>query len=204
LLNVSAMLVRRVPEPAFRALPLYVHAILADVPLRDVTVVDLPGGGSGRTLADLRQILQGNTPKPSGLIVKALFAVRRFLGRVFKWDAAAALPNAESYRDRVPQEIVQRSRTPLGSQRGSFETLYELETESLIEVRNATVHAFMCSALEPTDAGYRLYWAVYVRPVSWFTPVYMAAIEPFRRFIVYPAVLRDVLRAWTIRYPLPN
>jgi hypothetical protein len=39
-----------------------------------------------------------------------------------------------------------------------------------------------------------------VKPSSWLTPVYMALIEPFRRFIVYPAMLGRVRRAWTARY----
>jgi hypothetical protein len=45
-----------------------------------------------------------------------------------------------------------------------------------------------------------LYWAVYVKPVSWLTPVYMAVIEPFRRFVVYPAILRQIRRAWVAAY----
>jgi hypothetical protein len=31
----------------------------------------------------------------------------------------------------------------------------------------------------------------------------MALIEPFRRFIVYPAMLGRIRRAWTARYPYP-
>jgi hypothetical protein len=31
-------------------------------------------------------------------------------------------------------------------------------------------------------------------------PIYMALIEPFRRFIVYPALLRRLRRAWSERY----
>jgi hypothetical protein len=45
-----------------------------------------------------------------------------------------------------------------------------------------------------------MYWAVYVLPVSWFTRPYLIAIEPFRRFIVYPAMLRRIRRAWIARY----
>jgi hypothetical protein len=78
--------------------------------------------------------------------------------------------------------------------------LYELADESLSEGRNATAHAFLCQALLPVVGGYRLYWAVYVQPVSWFTSVYLSMIEPFRRFIVYPALLSALSRAWTVRY----
>ena len=47
----------RVPREQFRALHLEVHAVLADAPLRDVTVVDLPGGGRMRGMADVRALL---------------------------------------------------------------------------------------------------------------------------------------------------
>jgi hypothetical protein len=55
-------------------------------------------------------------------------------------------------------------------------------------------------ALARTATGYRLYWGVYVRPVSWITRPYLMAIEPFRRFIVYPAMLRRIRRAWLAAY----
>jgi hypothetical protein len=71
------------------------------------------------------------------------------------------------------------------------------------EFRNATVHAFFALALTETPRGYRLYWGVYVHRVSRFTPLYMALIDPFRRLIVYTAVLRRIPRAWEERYPGP-
>jgi hypothetical protein len=78
--------------------------------------------------------------------------------------------------------------------------LYQHDRESLAEIRNKTVHAFLCSVLRPDAGGYRLYWAVYVQPVSRWTPAYMAVIEPFRRFIVYPTILRRLRLAWMDRY----
>jgi hypothetical protein len=86
---------------------------------------------------------------------------------------------------------------------GGFRLLYVQGRESLSEIRNATVHAFVCAALAERPGGYRLYWAIYVKPTSWLTPVYMGIIEPFRRFIVYPALLGRVRRAWMERYPPP-
>jgi hypothetical protein len=55
-------------------------------------------------------------------------------------------------------------------------------------------------ALCCTASGYRLYWAIYVRNVSRFTPVYMTLIEPFRRFVVYPSILRRLRGAWVAAY----
>jgi hypothetical protein len=55
--------------------------------------------------------------------------------------------------------------------------------------------------LWPREGGYRFYLAVYVENVSRFTPVYMAMIEPFRRFFVYPALLGNLRKSWIAAYP---
>jgi hypothetical protein len=44
--------------------------------------------------------------------------------------------------------------------------------------------------------AYRFYFGIYVRKVSRFTPVYMTLIDPFRKFIIYPSLLRTVRRTW--------
>lgn len=165
----------RRPPAEYHALPLEVHARLAGVPLRDVSAIDLPGGGPGRTVADLQALVpMGQLTAASGP-ARALFALRLWLGRRFGWDGD-----------------------------GGFKTVYQHPGEALFEVRNATVHAHVCVALVPIDGGYRLYWGVYVAPVSWFTPLYMAAIEPFRRFVVYPAMFGNYRRAWQQRYGAPE
>ena len=62
------------------------------------------------------------------------------------------------------------------------------------------VHGFLVLAITPRPEGYTLYMAVYVSPMSRFTPFYMALIDPFRRFIVYPALCRDAQRSWSRAY----
>jgi hypothetical protein len=166
----------RRPLEEFRALPLDVHARLAGVPLRDVSAIDLPGGGAGRTVADLQALVPLGQLTAASRPARALFALRLWLGRRFGWDSAS----------------------------DGFQTVYQLPNEALFEVRNATVHAHVCIALVPIDGGYRLYWGVYVAPVSWFTPAYMAIIEPFRRFVVYPAIFANYRRAWQRRYGAPQ
>ena len=47
----------RVPQEQFRGLDLEVHAILSDVRLRDVTVVDLLARGVGRMISDVRAMM---------------------------------------------------------------------------------------------------------------------------------------------------
>ena len=61
---------------------------------------------------------------------------------------------------------------------------------------NRTVHGAALSALVDTGNAYRLYFAVYVHSVGRLTPVYMAFINPFRKLIVYPSLLRSVRTTW--------
>ena len=68
------------------------------------------------------------------------------------------------------------------------------------ELRNATVHAFSSLSIRPAPGGYLAYLAVYVQPVHGFTRLYMKAIAPFRRLVVYPAIIRKMQSAWAKRY----
>ncbi len=74
--------------------------------------------------------------------------------------------------------------------------IYAFEHEALAEIYNCTVHAFLAWAWKPTADAHNLYWAIYVKPVSNFTPKYMALIDPFRRLVIYPAVLRYIRASW--------
>jgi hypothetical protein len=78
--------------------------------------------------------------------------------------------------------------------------LYVLRNEAVSEIRNATVHGFMALALTPREQGYVVYVAVYVKAVSRLTALYMSLIDPFRRFVVYPALGRHVQQAWLRTY----
>jgi len=189
----------RVDVAQFRKLPLEVHAILENVPLKDVSAVDLPGGGPGQTLSDVRALISTGDLLGANPVARALFAFRLWLGRVFGWDRPRHDPPQSSFLSRVAPPLQERSLVQPGTMEGGFRLLYLIEKESLAEIRNATVHAFLCAALCERPDGYRLYWAVYVKPMSWLTPLYMALIEPFRRFIVYPAMLGRIRRAWTAR-----
>jgi hypothetical protein len=189
------------PRDEYLALPLAAHALLADAPLHDVHALDLPGGGAGRSLADLRVLLADRQITRANPAVRALFRLRWWLGRMFGWDEGGPDPAGWSYLSRVPDEVRRRSRITPGTPDGPFTLLYLLDNESVSEVRNQTVHAFLVAAMDPRPGGYRLYWAVHVRATSMLTPIYMKVIDPFRRWIVYPGMLRALLRAWVRRYP---
>ena len=186
----------RASPTEYLGLKLRAHELLRGVPVYDVSVVDLPGGGAGRSVADIRAL--ESTLAPS-CIARALFGMRRFLGRAFGWDRVQMRPEHSllsrlSERDRIDSEVAP------GTPDGPFRLLYQFPGEALSEIRNATVHGYVCVALARTATGYRLYWGVYVLPVSWLTRPYLLAIEPFRRFILYPVLLRRIRRAWLARY----
>jgi hypothetical protein len=190
----------RVPAEEFRALDLEVHAFLADVALRDVSAIDLPGGGPDRTISDVRALLFRDGHRTGAFPVRILFSIRFWLGRLFGWDRTIHEEAEDSYVKKLSDEQRDRSVADPGTADGPFRLVYQFPNEVLGEVRNATVHAFSCMTIRRTAPGYRFYWAIYVKSVSRFTPIYMALIEPFRRFVVYPAILRRLRASWLTAY----
>ena len=85
---------------------------------------------------------------------------------------------------------------PAGTREGLFRVVYRFENEQLLELINRTAHAAALSALVETANAYRFYFGVYVHSVSRFTPIYMALIDPFRKLVVYPSLLRSVRARW--------
>jgi hypothetical protein len=186
----------RTSPAEYLSLQLRAHQLLHDVPLYDVSVVDLPGGGTGRSVADIRAIESSAAPSR---IADALYGVRRLLGRAFGWDRVQMRPE-DSLVSHLSERDHRDSEIAPGTPDGAFRVLYQFPGEALSEIRNGTVQGYICVALTRTATGYRLYWAVYVRPVSWVTRPYLIAIEPFRRFILYPAMFRRIRRAWLAAY----
>jgi hypothetical protein len=190
----------RVPAEEFKALDLEVHSFLADVALRDVSAIDLPGGGPNRTISDVRALLFRDGALTATVPLRLLFSLRLLLGRLFGWDRRVHEHAENSTIMKLSNDQRDRSLAKPGTPDGPFRLLYLFSEEVLGEVRNATVHAFSCMAIKRTASGYRFYWAIYVQNVSRFTPVYMALIEPFRRFVVYPAILRRFRACWVAAY----
>jgi len=189
----------RIDPGEFRARPLRVHALLHDVPLEDVWAIRLPGGGAGRTIEDVQAVFMAGV-EAAPPVVKRLFRLRWRIGALFGWDHRRVVWNGESYADRLSLADRAQSLVAPGTPDGNFSLLYRFEDEQLSELRNATVHAFVSLSIRPTPGGYLVYAGVFVRPVHRFTGLYMRAIAPFRRLVVYPAVIRKVQSAWAERY----
>jgi len=52
------------------------------------------------------------------------------------------------------------------------------------------------SALVERVDSYRFYFAIYLRRKAWITPLYMGLIDPFRKWIIYPAMLKKSRVIW--------
>ena len=191
--------VLRIEPGQFRARPLRVHALLHDVPLQDVWAVPLSGGGAGRTIEDVRAaMVAGLEAAPA--VVQGLFRLRGRIGALFGWDRRRPAWEAESFANRLSPADRAQSLVAPGTPDGSFRILYRFADEQLSELRNATVHAFVSLSIRPAPGGYLAYVGVFVRPVHGFTRLYMGAITPFRRLVVYPAIIRKMQSAWVERY----
>ena len=179
----------------FERLPLRVHAFLAGVPLHDVWAVDLPRTRSGITLDEFLRTASARVCTPSP-VVRALLNIRLFVGRLLGWDREPAATGWETFTTRLTTADRSKSVVLAGTREGLFRVVYRFENEQLLELINRTAHAAALSALVETASTYRFYFSVYVRSVGRFTPVYMALIDPFRKLLVYPSLLRTVRATW--------
>jgi Protein of unknown function (DUF2867) len=179
----------------FERLPLRVHTFLTGVPLHDVWSVDLPRWRAGVTLDDFQRTA-GNCLCTPPWLVRMLLDIRFSVGWFFGWDHEPA-PTAwktlrnPSYRDRS-FEITGRSRHA----RWIFPRRLPLRKRAARRVDQSDSSRSALSALVETATAYRFYLVVYVRSVSRFTPFYMALIDPFRKLIVYPSLLRSLRARW--------
>ena len=135
-------------------------------------------GHPGDARAKLQKLFD-ITSSPEGLAVE--LAVRDWSRR--DSDVAGRLRRADNRR--------------MAFVRSLFSPLYRTGTEFAGEISNQTVHGVL--QLGWVDRGQGRYQgelAVYVKPRGRFGRQYMAFITPFRRWLVYPAMLRQIERAW--------
>ena len=165
------------------------------MPLHDVWAIDLPRTRSGITLDKFLRTESAFLLTPSP-VVRALLNIRLFVGRLLGWDREPASTAWETFATRLTTADRSRSLVSAGTREGLFHVVYRFENEQLLELINRTAHAAALSALVETATAYRFYFGVYVRNVGRFTPVYMSLIDPFRKLIVYPSLLRSVRASW--------
>jgi hypothetical protein len=181
----------RLPETAHAEQPWRIHEIAPEFELEDVWQV--PGRS---TPAAFRRFVSGfGERRPSSrspLPVRLLFGLRRQLGRLFGWDGeeSGLGGRTASLSERLPADL--RGTAPAVEYEGMpFDPLYLTEDEFAAEIANVTMHGVLQFGL--TGDG-RVQMAILVKPNGIGGRLYMAAIKPFRLYLVYPALLRELGR----------
>ncbi len=171
----------------------------------------LPARGGVGDFARLLEVMASLDPAAAeSRATRALFSIRWRVGDWFGWDQASrplAIPdNSESTLSaRLPEDL--RSTTTgldlHSTTARRFTPLYRTDVEWAAELSNRTVHAVMHLAwVEKGEGIYQGQMGVYVKPRGRFGAAYMALIAPFRHRVVYPALMRQIERAWNARTPV--
>jgi hypothetical protein len=192
-------------QSGYGRLPLRAHQFLKGVPLRTVDPIELPGGNDSMGLEEISKIVgfNGAIEMDVGPVTQALFDLRAWIGRLLRWERADYLIARHTFLPKLTDEDRERSLIPPGQPAGISRVLYHFRDEILCEIINRTVHCFWVMASERTGSGYRLWLAVYVRKLNWFTPIYMALISPILKCIIYPSMRRGIRQRWISAFPAP-
>ena len=201
----------RLPNSAHESRPWRIREIAPDFRLEDVWA--LPAHGRADDFPKLMEIMASldptATPSPAS---RALFDLRHRLGGWFGWDDSAPLPipdrSETTLRDRLPRDLrhtaddlklVSPGLEKLGVH---FAPLYLTDVESAAETSNRTMHGVLHLGWVDQGRGrYQGQMAIYVKPRGAFGEAFMALIRPFRYLVVYPALMRQIERAWKVRRP---
>jgi Protein of unknown function (DUF2867) len=193
----------RLPNAAHEAHPWVIAQVAADFKLLDVW--ELPAQGDLDDFATLLGIMASLDPANRGSrATRALFSLRYRLGGWFGWDDATRRRPVPGRTEttlsaRLPEDLRGTATRP-DSSSTSFTPLYRTDDEWAAELSNDTVHAVMHLAwIDQGDGLYRGQMGIYVKPRGRFGATYMALIGPFRHLIVYPALMRQIERAWEAR-----
>ncbi len=195
----------RLPNAAHESRPWRIREIAPDFTVQDVWALPVRGGAEDfQTLLEL--MTSGDPANVESRAARVLWRVRFRLGGWLGWDdAAGELPipgtSETSLADRLPDDL-RNTATNLDFGALPFAPLYRTDVEFAAELSNRTVHGVMHLAwVDQGEGRYQGQMAVYVKPRGWFGSAYMALIRPFRHWVVYPALMRQIERAWNARVP---
>jgi hypothetical protein len=206
----------RLPNAAHQSRPWRIRAIAPDFTVEDVWALPVYGGGEDfQSLLDL--IASSNPAKADSLPARVLWRLRDRLGRWFDLGRISArvegggdgvagrlpIPGTKeaSLSERLPEDL-RNTTADLDFGSLPFTPLYRTDSEFAAEISNRTVHGVLHLAwVDQGDGRYQGQMAVYVKPRGRLGRGYMALIKPFRHWIVYPALMRQVEREWKARVP---
>jgi hypothetical protein len=160
----------------------------------------------GETFSEFISLLVALGPSTDSRAARALIRLRELLGRMFGWDEGKnTLPIPGCRETSVAERLTEedRARNQVASltlprqQLVDLKGVYLFEDEALFELSNRTVHGLMHFAWVELPGGrHTPQLGVYVKSRGWFGRLYLAAIRPFRHWIVYPAWTGKVAREW--------
>ena len=187
----------RLPNAAHTSRPWRIHELASDFRLEDVWALPTPGG-PGELPRLVRKIASGDPSQGSPRATRALWAIRWKLGELLGWDSpdAGLGSRVSTLRDRLPADL-RDAPPPPQFEALPFHSLYLIDDEFAAEIANQTMHGLMhVGWVRDQTGGYRGQMAVLVKPNGLLGTLYMAAIRPFRHWVVYPAVMRLIERNW--------
>lgn len=196
----------RLPNAEHESSPWRIHELVPDFTLEDVWALPMRGGPDEfPAVLDMARSFDPATMESRP--TRFLWGLRDLLGRWFDLgeisasvDETGGLPipgsGETSLHDRLPADL--RGTGADFTFRGlPFVPLYRTDREAAAEVSNKTVHGVAHLAwAEVGDDLYECRMAVYVMPRGAFGKGYMALIKPFRYWIVYPALMRQMDGMW--------
>jgi Protein of unknown function (DUF2867) len=209
-------MIMRLPNSAHESRPWRIREIAQDFTLEDVWALPVHGGAK-----DFQALLEmATTSDPANaesLPTRVLWRVRDRLGNWFdlgristpidsgRDDVASKLPipgsDETSLSSRLPDDL-RNTAMDLDFRSLPFAPLYRTDVEFAAEISNQTVHGVMHLAwVDQGEGRYQGQMAVYVKPRGVFGKGYMALIKPFRYWVVYPALMRQIEREWNTRVP---
>jgi hypothetical protein len=178
--------------------------VAPDFRLEDVWA--LPAQGGADDFPTLLEVMASLDPaNGESRATRVLFSIRYRVGGWFGWDDRHdALPVPDdtktTLRARLPEDLHNTATAGPDLSSYGFQPLYRTDVEWAAELSNRTVHAVMQLAWVHREGGlYQGQMGVYVKPRGRFGAAYMSLIAPFRHRVVYPALMRQVERAWNVR-----
>jgi hypothetical protein len=182
-----------------------VHTLAPDFELLDVWSVPIHADPArGESFARFLDVVLANG-LAAGRATSALVELRRVLGRLFGWDRDVfTLPipgcTERSIAERMTEADRRRSSVDPHRRTTPFTEVlmvYRFEDEALLEISNNTIHALVhFSWVDDDRSGKTARLAVYIKSRGIMSRIYMAMIEPFRNWIVYPAYTEHLAALW--------
>jgi hypothetical protein len=198
----------RLPNTAHEAHPWVIGRIASDFRLLDAWAVPAEGGPDEFD-SFLEVMASFDLADAESALSRALFSLRLRVGAWLGLDDATERPipgcSETTLSVRLPEVLRGSATGPVignAMHQAGFVPLYRTDDEWAAEVSNATVHGVLQLAwVKQGEGRFRGQMGVYVKPRGKLGEAYLKFIEPFRHLIVYPALMRQIERAWAARSP---